>query len=155
MECSGHNHVVDGPLRVGGQRCDAHLHRPERRARARWHEKSAVRAAAFNARRVDGLRTLPENHDDFFRLRGHGIIADLSREEILHAIAEDLRVELTGQRTTLLLRALQNQFAAQAMAKQLEMDAIERGEPPVNPTRIVRASVGSDNAPPPSAASGR
>lgn len=32
----------------------------------------------------------------------------LSREEILHAIAEDLRVELTGQRTTLLLRALQN-----------------------------------------------
>jgi len=28
------------------------------------------------------------------------------------------------------------------------VDAIERGEPPVNPTRIVRASMGSDNVPP-------
>jgi peptidylprolyl isomerase len=28
------------------------------------------------------------------------------------------------------------------------VDAIERGEPPVNPTRIVRASMGSDNIPP-------
>lgn len=27
--------------------------------------------------------TPPENHDDFFRLRGHGIIADLSRESCL------------------------------------------------------------------------
>ncbi len=32
------------------------------------------------------------------------------------------------------------------------VDAIERGEPPANPTRIVRASIGSDNVPPPSAA---
>jgi peptidylprolyl isomerase len=29
------------------------------------------------------------------------------------------------------------------------VDAIERGEPPANPSRIVRASVGSDNIPPP------
>jgi peptidylprolyl isomerase len=28
------------------------------------------------------------------------------------------------------------------------VDAIERGEPPINPTRIVRASIGSDNVPP-------
>lgn len=28
------------------------------------------------------------------------------------------------------------------------VDSIERGEPPVNPTRIVRASIGSDNVPP-------
>jgi peptidylprolyl isomerase len=28
------------------------------------------------------------------------------------------------------------------------VDAIERGEPPLNPTRIVRASIGSDNVPP-------
>jgi len=28
------------------------------------------------------------------------------------------------------------------------IDAIERGEPPANPTRIVRASLGSDNVPP-------
>ena len=32
------------------------------------------------------------------------------------------------------------------------VDAIERGEPPANPSRIVRASIGSDNVPPPSAA---
>jgi peptidylprolyl isomerase len=32
------------------------------------------------------------------------------------------------------------------------VDAIERGEPPENPTRIVRASIGSDNIPPPTAA---
>jgi peptidylprolyl isomerase len=31
------------------------------------------------------------------------------------------------------------------------VDAIERGEPPVNPTRILRASIGSDNLPPPTA----
>jgi peptidylprolyl isomerase len=31
------------------------------------------------------------------------------------------------------------------------VDAIERGEPPANPTRIVRASIGSDNVPPLSA----
>ena len=30
------------------------------------------------------------------------------------------------------------------------VDAIERGEPPANPSRIVKASIGSDNAPPPS-----
>ena len=29
------------------------------------------------------------------------------------------------------------------------VDAIERGEPPMQPTRIVRASIGSDNVPPP------
>jgi peptidylprolyl isomerase len=29
------------------------------------------------------------------------------------------------------------------------VDAIERGEPPANPTRILRASIGSDNIPPP------
>jgi peptidylprolyl isomerase len=29
------------------------------------------------------------------------------------------------------------------------VDAIEKGEPPVNPSRIVRASLGSDNLPPP------
>ena len=32
------------------------------------------------------------------------------------------------------------------------VDSIERGEPPENPTRIVRASIGSDNVPPPTAA---
>jgi peptidylprolyl isomerase len=32
------------------------------------------------------------------------------------------------------------------------VDRIERGEPPANPTRIVRASIGSDNVPPPSQA---
>ena len=32
------------------------------------------------------------------------------------------------------------------------VDAIERGEPPLNPTRIVRASIGSDNVPPLAAA---
>ncbi len=32
------------------------------------------------------------------------------------------------------------------------VDRIERGEPPANPTRIVRASIGSDNVPPPSLA---
>ncbi len=32
------------------------------------------------------------------------------------------------------------------------VDTIERGEPPASPTRIVRASIGSDNVPPPSAA---
>ena len=32
------------------------------------------------------------------------------------------------------------------------VDLIERGEPPANPTRIVRASIGSDNVPPLSAA---
>ena len=31
------------------------------------------------------------------------------------------------------------------------VDSIERGEPPANPTRIVRASIGSDNVPPLSA----
>jgi cyclophilin family peptidyl-prolyl cis-trans isomerase len=31
------------------------------------------------------------------------------------------------------------------------VDAIERGEPPANPSRIVRASIGSDNVPPMSA----
>jgi cyclophilin family peptidyl-prolyl cis-trans isomerase len=31
------------------------------------------------------------------------------------------------------------------------VDAIQRGEPPANPTRIVRASIGSDNVPPPTA----
>jgi peptidylprolyl isomerase len=30
------------------------------------------------------------------------------------------------------------------------VDAIERGEPPANPSRIVKASIGSDNLPPPS-----
>ena len=30
------------------------------------------------------------------------------------------------------------------------VDAIERGEPPANPSRILKASIGSDNAPPPS-----
>ena len=30
------------------------------------------------------------------------------------------------------------------------VDAIERGEPPTNPSRIVKASIGTDNAPPPS-----
>lgn len=30
------------------------------------------------------------------------------------------------------------------------VDAIERGEPPANPTRIVRASIAADNIPPPS-----
>ncbi len=29
------------------------------------------------------------------------------------------------------------------------VDAIEKGEPPANPSRIVRASIGSDNVPPP------
>jgi peptidylprolyl isomerase len=29
------------------------------------------------------------------------------------------------------------------------VDAIERGEPPANPSRIVRASIGADNIPPP------
>jgi peptidylprolyl isomerase len=29
------------------------------------------------------------------------------------------------------------------------VDAIERGEPPANPTRILRASIGADNIPPP------
>lgn len=29
------------------------------------------------------------------------------------------------------------------------VDVIERGEPPANPSRIVKASIGSDNAPPP------
>ena len=32
------------------------------------------------------------------------------------------------------------------------VDAIQRGEPPVNPSRVVRASIGADNVPPPSAA---
>jgi peptidylprolyl isomerase len=32
------------------------------------------------------------------------------------------------------------------------VDAIERGEPPANPSRIVRASIGADNVPPLSAA---
>src|SRR5687768_11081838 len=32
------------------------------------------------------------------------------------------------------------------------VDSIERGEPPLNPTRIVRASIGSDNVPPLAAA---
>ena len=32
------------------------------------------------------------------------------------------------------------------------VDAIERGEPPANPSRIIRASLGSDNVPPMSAA---
>lgn len=32
------------------------------------------------------------------------------------------------------------------------VDLIERGEPPLNPSRIVRASIGADNVPPPSAA---
>jgi cyclophilin family peptidyl-prolyl cis-trans isomerase len=32
------------------------------------------------------------------------------------------------------------------------VDQIARGEPPANPTRIVRASIGADNVPPPSAA---
>jgi peptidylprolyl isomerase len=32
------------------------------------------------------------------------------------------------------------------------VDAIQRGEPPAAPTRIVRASIGTDNVPPPSAA---
>src|SRR3546814_20142644 len=32
------------------------------------------------------------------------------------------------------------------------VDAIERGEPPANPSRIVRASVGADNVPPMTAA---
>jgi len=32
------------------------------------------------------------------------------------------------------------------------VDAINKGEPPVNPSRIVRASIGADNVPPPSAA---
>jgi peptidylprolyl isomerase len=32
------------------------------------------------------------------------------------------------------------------------VDAIPRGEPPANPARIIRASIGSDNVPPPSAA---
>jgi peptidylprolyl isomerase len=32
------------------------------------------------------------------------------------------------------------------------VDAIERGEPPANPTRIVKASIGADNVPPPAAA---
>jgi peptidylprolyl isomerase len=32
------------------------------------------------------------------------------------------------------------------------VDAIERGEPPANPSRIIRASIGSDNVPPPTAA---
>ena len=32
------------------------------------------------------------------------------------------------------------------------VDAIERGEPPLNPTRIVRASIGADNVPPPTPA---
>ena len=32
------------------------------------------------------------------------------------------------------------------------VDAIARGEPPVNPTRVLRASIGSDNVPPLSAA---
>ncbi|HLL58359.1 MAG TPA: peptidylprolyl isomerase, partial [Allosphingosinicella sp.] len=29
------------------------------------------------------------------------------------------------------------------------VDAIERGEPPANPSRILRASIGADNIPPP------
>lgn len=33
------------------------------------------------------------------------------------------------------------------------VDAIERGEPPANPTKIVRASIGSDNVPPPAPSS--
>lgn len=33
------------------------------------------------------------------------------------------------------------------------VDAIERGEPPQNPSRIVRASIGSDNVPPPAPSS--
>lgn len=32
------------------------------------------------------------------------------------------------------------------------VDAIERGEPPANPSRIIRASIGSDNVPPPTPA---
>ena len=32
------------------------------------------------------------------------------------------------------------------------VDAIPRGEPPANPARIIRASIGSDNVPPPTAA---
>lgn len=32
------------------------------------------------------------------------------------------------------------------------VDAIERGEPPLNPSRVLRASIGSDNVPPMSAA---
>jgi peptidylprolyl isomerase len=32
------------------------------------------------------------------------------------------------------------------------VDQIARGEPPANPTRIVRASIAADNVPPPSAA---
>lgn len=32
------------------------------------------------------------------------------------------------------------------------VDAIERGEPPLNPSRILRASIGADNVAPPSAA---
>jgi cyclophilin family peptidyl-prolyl cis-trans isomerase len=32
------------------------------------------------------------------------------------------------------------------------VDAIERGEPPANPSRIVRASIGADNVPPPTPA---
>src|SRR3546814_13597594 len=32
------------------------------------------------------------------------------------------------------------------------VDAIQRGEPPPNPSRIVRASIGSDNVPPMSVA---
>ncbi len=33
------------------------------------------------------------------------------------------------------------------------VDAIEKGEPPANPSRIVRASIGSDNVPPPAPSS--
>ena len=33
------------------------------------------------------------------------------------------------------------------------VDAIERGEPPANPSKIVRASIGSDNVPPPAPSS--
>lgn len=49
------------------------------------------------------INRLPKNVETIYLAN-----PSLSREEILHAIAEDLRVELTGQRTTLLLRALQN-----------------------------------------------
>lgn len=49
------------------------------------------------------INRLPKNVETIYLAN-----PSLSREEILHAIAEELRVELTGQRTTLLLRALQN-----------------------------------------------
>lgn len=49
--------------------------------------------------------------------------------------------------------ALDNNYTVigRVVAGMAFVDAIARGQPPANPTRIVRASIGADNVPPPTA----